>query len=570
MAENVELAKAFVTIVPTTKDAEQNISEALIGAVDKPSAQAGDKAGQGLVASMLSKVGITLPAGMATTGMAAGAAGGTAMLTGLATMLTPAAIGVAIAGIGTALFSIGETFDSAFDSIRTGTGATGEALEELQQSAKNVYGSTVGSIEDVSQTLADLNTRTGATGAALEDMTTKFMQLDEIGYSLDVSTATGAFNAWGISAEDMGSKLDEMFIVSQSTGIGMDELASSVGSNAAVMQELGFSFEETASMAGLLDKAGLDANGMMGKLSRACVNLAKDGEQPAEAYSRIVDEMQGFIDSGDTASAMNLATDLFGTKGAGDFIQALQTGALNMDDLTASLENAGGSIEQNAKDTRDFAENAELLKNKAMELLEPLGSAVFGALGDALGYIVELTERLSPLFEELSPLVQGVADIIGGVFATALDTVTGLVDDAISSIEFFKGLFTGELEFPHIKVPHIDVDGGEIPWGIGGMGTKPTVSIEWYAKGGIATGASLIGVGEAGNEAIVPLQGHYMQPFAKAVAEQSGQDALLAELKALRNDIQNLKIVLDSGALVGGIARKMDTQLGKMATQGAR
>ena len=53
-------------------------------------------------------------------------------------------------------------------------------------------------------------------------------------------------------------------------------------------------------------------------------------------------------------------------------------------------------------------------------------------------------------------------------------------------------------------------------------GSIPSLGIEWYARGGIADGAQLVGVGEAGPEAIVPLQGRYMQPFAQAVADNMG------------------------------------------------
>lgn len=34
----------------------------------------------------------------------------------------------------------------------------------------------------------------------------------------------------------------------------------------------------------------------------------------------------------------------------------------------------------------------------------------------------------------------------------------------------------------HLKVPHVSVDGGEAPWGIGGKGRKPSFNVEWYRK----------------------------------------------------------------------------------------
>ena len=52
--------------------------------------------------------------------------------------LAGAGIGVAIAG-GFAALKLGESFDAAFDTIRLGTGATGEALKGLQADFKGVF-----------------------------------------------------------------------------------------------------------------------------------------------------------------------------------------------------------------------------------------------------------------------------------------------------------------------------------------------------------------------------------------------------------------------------------------------
>ena len=46
--------------------------------------------------------------------------------------------------------------------------------------------------------------------------------------------------------------------------------------------------------------------------------------------------------------------------------------------------------------------------------------------------------------------------------------------------------------------------------------------MDWYATGGIFNAASIIGVGEAGPEAVMPLRGRNMQPFADAVAAGIG------------------------------------------------
>ncbi|KAF5037001.1 hypothetical protein DSECCO2_569260 [anaerobic digester metagenome] len=51
-------------------------------------------------------------------------------------------------------------------------------------------------------------------------------------------------------------------------------------------------------------------------------------------------------------------------------------------------------------------------------------------------------------------------------------------------------------------------------------GTVPRIQTTWYANGGYADKATLLGMGEAGGEGIVPLEGRHMYPFADAVAQR--------------------------------------------------
>lgn len=86
-----------------------------------------------------------------------------------------------------------------------------------------------------------------------------------------------------------------------------------------------------------------------------------------------------------------------------------------------------------------------------------------------------------------------------------------------SAIETIKGLFPIKLGniFSGIKLPHFKIDGGELPWGVGGMGKAPSISVTWYKKamnqpylldGATIFGAmngKLLGGGEAGKEVIM-------------------------------------------------------------------
>lgn len=71
----------------------------------------------------------------------------------------------------------------------------------------------------------------------------------------------------------------------------------------------------------------------------------------------------------------------------------------------------------------------------------------------------------------------------------------------------------GKIQFPQIKLPHVTVTweaaSGWMAQALNFFGipaSLPHIAVDWYAKGGIVDGATLIGAGEAGKEAIVPLE----------------------------------------------------------------
>lgn len=114
-------------------------------------------------------------------------------------------------------------------------------------------------------------------------------------------------------------------------------------------------------------------------------------------------------------------------------------------------------------------------------------------------------------------------------FQTAKEKIKGIIDK-------IKGLFPlkmGKL-FSNIKLPHFKITGGKAPWGIAGKGVKPTIGINWYKTGGVFSDPSVIGVGEAGAEAVVPLDTFWnkMDNMSKSIsnslsnAKQGGIDTI--------------------------------------------
>lgn len=124
-------------------------------------------------------------------------------------------------------------------------------------------------------------------------------------------------------------------------------------------------------------------------------------------------------------------------------------------------------------------------------------------------------------------------------FTNIYNTIKNKIDDAKNAvktaIDKMKSFFNFTWKLPHIKLPHFSVSGSANPidWLTQGV---PKLSVKWYKNGGIMTSPTMFGLtgntahigGEAGKEAILPLDGFY--------------NTLDKKLDTLRNDIDYDKI----------------------------
>ena len=113
----------------------------------------------------------------------------------------------------------------------------------------------------------------------------------------------------------------------------------------------------------------------------------------------------------------------------------------------------------------------------------------------------------------------GIKNLVSNIWNGIKNTITNSIEDAKngvkSAIEKMKSFFNFSWSLPKIKLPHFSVSGS---FSLNPL-SVPKFGIDWYATGGIFTGPSVVGIGEAGDEAVLPLSNKgRMKPFAKAVA----------------------------------------------------
>ena len=93
-----------------------------------------------------------------------------------------------------------------------------------------------------------------------------------------------------------------------------------------------------------------------------------------------------------------------------------------------------------------------------------------------------------------------IKDAIVSPFKKAKEKIEGIID----KITGWFPIDIGDL-FSGIKLPHFDIQWSSFGWGDVTIDYPSGFDINWYKTGGIFNSPSLIGVGEAGSEAVVPL-----------------------------------------------------------------
>lgn len=199
----------------------------------------------------------------------------------------------------------------------------------------------------------------------------------------------------------------------------------------------------------------------------------------------------------------------------------------------------------------------------ALQFIAGLFQLVCGlVVGIATGDFSQMSSAVQGILSGLGNFVGGVLSAIAGVFGIdlgqAFETVKSIFTDIYSTItekldaakgfvkgviDTIKGFFNFKITWPHIPLPHISYELIDVPL-LGSIPNPATLSVNWYRTGAIATGPSVVGIGEAGPEAVVPLSGSEMDPFADAVARRigaagNGGDAA-SQVAALRRELPRI------------------------------
>jgi len=353
-------------------------------------------------------------------------------LTGVGTALTKYVTGPIVA-VGTAAVSAFTEVDDGLDIIVKKTGATGKALGDMEESAKNLATSIPTDFRTAGEAVGEVNTRFDLTGKELEDLAGKFIKFADLNNTDVVSSidsVQAAMAAMNVGTDAAGEFLDILNRAAQETGTDVNKLTGDLTANATALRELGFGYNTAVGFLANLSKQGVDASSVMTGLKTALKNATKDGKSMGQAMQELMGKIKG---AKSETKAMQIASELFGSKAGPAMAKAIREGRLSFDAFTNAVEDYGDSVENTFEATLDpidqFKTTLNELKIVGMDLVNaaaPLITSVANGLKSAVSGLRAAWEGLSPQMQETIIKLAGVAAAVGPVLAIGGKLVSGI------------------------------------------------------------------------------------------------------------------------------------------------
>ena len=398
-----------------------------------------------------------------------------------------------------------------------------------------------------------------------------FARVAEVDVSSAIGALDAQLTQFGLSAGDSEEVLGDLLRISQATGVPMDKLLSQMETFGPIFANANFTAEETAAILGQLEQGGVNLTRVGPALNKFFRDAAKNGKKPqkalqdtvkaienatsttealniataafgAEGAQRMVsviqsgnfdlEEFNGLLGEGtgivdEQAEATATLSDKFNTlknkvlAELGPVAIAVMDGIMNaMDALMPVVENIITAVKDFFA-SEGFANFAEGV-GEVIGVIVGAVDGLWSAIETTIGLIVDLFEGdFAGAWETLKGIASGAlevgkqlgSDLIDGIM-DGLEAIGGFVSNLATTL---SDAFVGAVKW---ALNNIVID--PINWAIekavdtldvtlGPFVNFPKVDefIPRLAEGGIVTSPTLALIGEAGPEAVVPLDGNH-------------------------------------------------------------
>ena len=375
-------------------------------------------------------------------------------ITGVGTTLSTH-VTAPIAAVGAASLAAFQEVDEGADIVTQKTGATGQALKEMQDAANDIATSIPTDFATAGSAIGEVNTRFGLTGQALKDLSQQFVEfasLNDTDVSTSIDNVSSVLNAFGMDASQAGGMLDVLNSVGQSTGLSMDTLAQDLSQNAAQLQSMGLNATQSAQFLGNVEMSGLDVGVAMAGMKKAMKEAAGDGQTLDQALKGFSDTMHS--NKSDTEK-LQAAYDLFGSKAGAAIYNAMQTGKLSLDGFSSDMSSFSGNVSNTFNDTLDpidkFKTTMNQLKvtgaeigNSLSEVLAPMLEQASAALKTFTKVWDSLPTPMQSFIVKAALVAAAVGPILVGVgkVTSAIGSITSGIGSVMTHIGALSGTMT--------------------------------------------------------------------------------------------------------------------------------
>lgn len=167
----------------------------------------------------------------------------------------------------------------------------------------------------------------------------------------------------------------------------------------------------------------------------------------------------------------------------------------------------------------------EGIKNLTSDLWNGIKNVIKSAIDLVKGIIKTEFEFIKGIISGIWNGIKGITSAVWSDIKSAIENpinaAKNAVGNAINAIKgFFSNLHLPEIKIPKIKLPHFSIEGEfslKPP-------SVPHLAVNWYASGGIFNSPSVIGVGEAGQEAVLPID-RLDELMARAIEKAKGSNS---------------------------------------------
>ena len=314
-------------------------------------------------------------------------------------------IGAAVGAVTTAVNDF-QDFEAAMKHFEIQTGATGDALLDYKETAKDLFTQGLGGdFDEVARAMASVHDITGSTGDALEVVTRKALIFSEA-FDRDVNealrTADIIAETWGT---DAGEAFDILAGGIKATGDPAEDLLDTFNEYSANFEDLGFGPVEALN---LLNQ-GLEAG-------------ARNTDDIADGIREFGIRLR---DGTSEQALMNLGLEEMNAK----FIAGEESGASMLESVLGALNEIEDPLERNAAGVEIFGTKWEDVGESAFLALDPTSDSI-GQLGDSIEEANAVLQRgLGPTWQRFNRTLRvSLMTAIGPLIADGLNALIPLLE----------------------------------------------------------------------------------------------------------------------------------------------